>query len=116
MGDLLPPRLGDLLPAYRGTSLWELVLEGPPYFDQEEGRKTRGGGPPQAGEEVPAQAGEEVPPKGEEVGQRGGRRWQKLGGGGRARAGRRRGQPSGDARCHTLYSNCSANCSADRGS
>ena len=63
MGDLLPPRLGDLLPAYRGTSLCGLGLEGPPYFDQEEGRKTRGGGPPQAGEEVPAERvkrGEEV--------------------------------------------------------
>ena len=38
-------------------------LQGPPYFDQEEGRKTRGGGPPQAGEEVPAERvkrGEEV--------------------------------------------------------
>ena len=58
-----PPRLGDLLPAYRGTSLWQLGLEGPPYFDQEEGRKTGGGGPRQAGEEVPAQRvkrGEEV--------------------------------------------------------
>ena len=102
-----PPRFGDLLPAYRGTSLCEFSLEGPPYFDQEEGRRSRGGGPPQAGEEVP--------PKGEEVGQRGGRRWRKLGGGGRAKAGRRRGQPSCDTRCHTLYSNCSAKCCEHRG-
>ena len=124
LGDLLPPKssfLGDLLPVSTPSS----VVAG------EGGRrvaKQGGGGPRPAGEEVPAQqeevpaqqgrrsplssvnAGEEVARKrrklGEEVGQSAGRRWQLLGGGGRADGEEEDGQPSCDTRriAHALRS------------
>ena len=131
-GDLLPAIRGTSSPryrAFRGTS----SLATPPTREVAAQRRRRvakqgGGGPRPAGgevptqqEEVPAQQGRRSPPSsvnageevvrkrrklGEEVGQSAERRWQLLGGGGRADGEEEARQPSCDTRsiAHALRS------------
>ena len=116
---------GDLLPAIRGTSspryqaFWGTSSR--TKSATREVAAQRGRRVAKQGEEVPAQQGRRSPPSsvnageevvrkrrklGEEVGQLAGRRWQLLGGGGRADGEEEDGQPSCDTRriAHALRS------------